>query len=104
MVSVTALQSLSALRALSSLDLAVDRILGSTRDLQDALGALACLTVSCREEAAILHPELLSVASALAELRISNVRLASFTGSQVAVLKRLTHLGCRSVEWAAVGM
>lgn len=96
-VSVSALQALSALPLLTSLELAVDRIAGSTRDLQEALARLSHLSVRCREEAAILHPELLSVVSCLQRLKLSNCRLAQFTPPQVAVLARLTHLGCRDV-------
>lgn len=95
LVSSSALAALSALCALRDLRLSVDRVLGSTRDAAAALAPLTRLCLCCREEAAILAPELLSEATAMRRLGLTNVRLAQVTPPLAAALARLEHMSCR---------
>lgn len=95
LASSSALAALSTLGTLRALCLSVDRVLGSTREAAAAFAPLTRLCLCCREEAAILAPELLTEVTALRRLELSNVRLAQVTPPLAAALARLEHLSCR---------
>ena len=93
-LSSASLQSLTSLRALESVHIEVDGILGSTADLAvwSTLQNLTCLHLSGRMEAFIVHPDMLAALSTLQRLELSNVRLPQFSPAMVKALGAVTAL------------
>ena len=98
-VSVGTLCALHPLPALRHLELCVDQVMGRAADLAPwpALRALTSLSLGCRMEAALVHPDTLCALSSLRRLELTNVRLPQFSPAIVAALAGVTHLSLSGV-------
>lgn len=89
-----ALAALGSLHSLRSLDLLIDKLVGSTRELGSALSRLTHLALRCRMESVAVAPEFLEGLSQLRRLELASLRLAQFTPRLAQALSSLTHLSC----------
>jgi hypothetical protein len=69
------------------------QVLGSTRDIGEALSRLTHLKFVGRREAPVLHPDFVNTLCALRRLELGNCRLGQFTPRTAEVLSRVTFLG-----------
>jgi hypothetical protein len=89
-----ALAGLSTLQSLRSLDLLLDKLVGSTRELGAALSRLTHLALRCRMESVAVAPEFLEGLSQLRRLELASLRVAQFTPRLAQALSGLTYLSC----------